>query len=103
MLLDCGDYARLPDLDRVVSTPVLARDGSITQTPGYHKQGRLWHEPSPDLLHLAVPDVVTEDDLKAALRLLQLDVFGDFPFADQASAANALGAALVPFVRDRIE
>jgi putative DNA primase/helicase len=55
------------------------------------------------MVTIALPDEVTTEDVWEARNLLENELLGDFPFDGQASRANALGAMLVPFLRDSIE
>lgn len=104
MILALGQYFGIPEVERVVSAPVLAPDGSLVRRPGYHSASRLYYAPTdPSLVTIDLPDEVTEEDVREARKLLEEDLLGDFPFDGQASRANALGAMLVPFLRDCIE
>jgi hypothetical protein len=72
--------------------------------PGYHAASRLYYAPTdPSMVTIALPDEVTTEDVWEARNLLENELLGDFPFDGQASRANALGAMLVPFLRDSIE
>ena len=76
--------------------PVLcSNDWSFRREPGYDPNSR-WFvtEPGP------WPEWTGTAEEAAAFVLTEL--FGDFPFANQASKANALGLFLLPFVRSAI-
>jgi putative DNA primase/helicase len=97
------DWPGVPALTAVVETPVFARDGTLVDTPGYCPAARLWYSPAPDLAVPAVPIAPTPADVDRARHLIVTELFGDFPFADDASRAHAVAALLLPFVRPMID
>lgn len=105
---DSERYVRGQLVDRVVDIPVLAKDGTLIERPGYHEGGRLYYRPAtnPDGSPLTVrmKAEVHPKDLDDALSLLigPQGLLGDFGFTDEASVANAVGLLLLPFVRERI-
>lgn len=103
---DFARYSRGLLVDRVVDVPVLAKDGTLIERPGYHEGGRLYYRPGtlPDGSELTVKmkSEVHPAELDDALELLTVELLGDFGFADEASIANALGLLILPFVRERI-
>jgi hypothetical protein len=99
---DSGEYGGAPRVDRVVDTPVLARDGSLITTPGYHADSKLFYRPAAELESVRPADVELVEDVAGARDLLLNDLLGDFGWADEASKANALGLLLLPFVREFI-
>ncbi len=103
MILALDAYDQLPEVDRVVISPVLAPDGSLVATPGYHPGSQLFYAPAADMVDLAIPEPVSREDVDAALELLLGELLGDFPFVGPADRANALGGMLVPFLRDCID
>jgi hypothetical protein len=102
-LLDLGDYRWIPEVARVVTTPVLGRDGSIVQLPGYHEASGLYYAPASGLEQVDIPATITEQHVRDAREFLLVESMGDFPFVSDADRANALGALLTPFLRDRID
>jgi hypothetical protein len=93
----------LPPLTAVAETPVFSAAGDLVQAPGYHPQARLWLHLSDRLTVPEVPPWPTREDIDRAKALLFVDLFGDFPFADDASKATALAALLLAFVRQLID
>jgi hypothetical protein len=94
-----------PKLEGVVMAPILDRSYSILSTPGYHPSaGVYYHEPSGQpILAGAIPRGL--DAVRSAVDELvgPSGIFGEFPYADDASRANALAYLLTPFVRYLIE
>ena len=91
----------IPELDAVVTVPVLQSDGSICTRPGYNWDTKAYYQPAmPDLF---LPDVVTKEDVTAALKLILEDLLGDFPFVAESDRANAVAILLQPFVREMIQ
>lgn len=80
----------LPQLERVIHTPLMLPDGRLVQASGYDVDSRVVVNSG---LQLVVPDEPTEQEALAALALLD-DVLRDFPFAGPADRANALGMLL---------
>lgn len=93
----------LPVLDRVVTAPVFARDGTLQTEPGYHPAARVYYTPEPAFAVSPVPAEPTTQQLDAARALLLDDLLGEFPFATQSDRAHAVAALLVPFVRELIQ
>jgi hypothetical protein len=93
----------VPPLDAVVECPVLARQGELVQTPGYHPSARLWYHPAAGLHLPVIPTTPSAEAIAQARALLLDDLLGDFPFADEASRAHALAALLLPFVRAMVD
>lgn len=86
----------------VVGTPVFAKDGTLVVDQGYQEATQLFYEPTGD----PVPEVPAEpsrEDVHRALALLLDEWLIDMPFADEASRAHALAAALTPIVRELID
>lgn len=79
----------LPPLAGLARAPILRHDGSICIQPGYDPVSRLVYCPDPNLVLTAVPQHPTTDEVQACVDIL-LNVIRDFPFADDASRANAL-------------
>lgn len=90
-----------PPLVGVVQTPTIRPDGSILDVPGYDAATRLLFAPQPGAAIPQVPNAPTVAQAKAARELI-LDVFADFPFAEQSSRAGAIALALTPIVRPAI-
>lgn len=111
----------VPYLEGITSAPVYGSQGLICE-PGYHASEQLYYAPAPGLVVPEVPQNVTEDDLKEAIRLLVQEWLGDYPFdgltraeleaaalggekdnPPPASLLNLIGAALEQHVRPLIE
>lgn len=111
-LLERRHYPGFPPLERVVTVPVLDRDGRLDARPGYNASAEVFYDEPVALRDLrarvAVEDPlvmlksVRDEDVAWALDLLLNELLGDFPFVDQASRANALGLLLTPFLKSMI-
>lgn len=78
-----------PPLAGIARSPILRPDGSICTVPGYDLQTRLFYSPDQGLVLPEIPDQPNVHEVQASVDML-LELIGDFPFADQASRANAL-------------
>lgn len=96
----------LPRLNRVVTVPVFAPDGTLQTTPGYNRASGVMYAPPRGYQSLPVPDAVSKDDLENAKDLVD-ELLRDFPFAFSggvnADYCNAIALFLLPFVRDMID
>src|SRR5690606_10325107 len=92
-VLTLGEWPDLPGLDGIVGCPTAGPDGALHDTAGYSPQTRLYYASWVDY-----PRLTPEE----ALRVLLDELLVDFPFHDAASRANALGLALLGFVRPLI-
>jgi hypothetical protein len=90
-----------PPLIGVVQTPTIRPDGSVLDVPGYDVATRLLFAPQPGAPIPKVPVAPTPAQVKAARELI-LELFADFPFAEQSSRAGAVALALTPIVRPAI-
>ena len=97
------DQQFFPPIDLIVESPRFMPDGSLVSKPGYHRAGRFFYAPSPDLAGIKIPLDPTSRQIAAAKNLLLDDLLVDFPFANRASRANALAVMLLPFVRQMID
>jgi hypothetical protein len=75
----------------IVTSPVMRADGSIHDWPGYDPITKTFY--SGDL-RLALPEKPTREDATECAKYILNEVFGEFPFADEASRANVLAALL---------
>ena len=87
-----------PVLEAVVEAPTLRPDGTILAKPGYDAASRLYLVPSPGLEDIEVPEHPCSDHIEVALEVIR-DAIGDFPFVDQSSYANAVGAIMTSVCR----
>ncbi len=90
-----------PALEAVVESPILRPDGSIFDAPGYDAKTRLYYRPVPGFEHPRIPADPSEDEVRAALDLVN-EAVGEFPYADRASAANTLGLLVTLLIRQAI-
>ena len=99
-LLARGTWPFAP-LETMVEFPVFRPDGTLVDQPGYDAATRLAYLPSPQLHIPPIPAEPSADDIVKALALLD-EAIGEFPYADEASHANALGLLLTPIIRHAI-
>jgi len=92
-----------PPLGEIVEAPTFAADGMLVDRPGYDRKSQLWYSPVPGLSLRTIPEAPSSVDVHRARTRLLDRVLYDFPFADQASRANAFALLLLPFVRPLIE
>ena len=95
------DTIDLPSLGGIVEVPVLREDGSILDNPGYDEQSCLYYQPDAELTVPDIPRNPTEEQVEEARRTIWKPI-QDFPFVDEASAANALALMLTPIIRPHI-
>ncbi|HLF75988.1 MAG TPA: hypothetical protein VJB57_00720 [Dehalococcoidia bacterium] len=92
----------LPIVRGIVGTPVFRPDGNIAIEPGYQSVTGLFYVPV-GIPVPAVPASPDANDLMQARTLLFEEWLCDFPFVDQASRANTVGATLTPLAREMIQ
>jgi hypothetical protein len=97
-----SDSIPLPRLNRTVTVPVFAPDGTLQTQPGYSKASGVIYAPPSGYQSLPVPDTVTKLDVDVAKDLID-ELLQDFPFASNADRCNAIALFLLPFVRDMID
>jgi hypothetical protein len=90
-----------PALEAVVEVPIVRRDGTVVDTPGYDPSTRLYYRPAEGFEMPKIPASPTSTDTQAAIRLLD-EAVGEFPYEDRASAANTLALMLTPLVRPAV-
>lgn len=90
-----------PPLVGFRAAPVFGPKGTLALGPGYDPGSRtfIW---SPRLKVPFVPLHPSPTDIAMARHLLEVEVFGGFPFDDEASLAHTIAAVLQPFVRPMI-
>jgi hypothetical protein len=82
-----------PKLEGVSTVPLFMPDGSLLYKSGYHPESGLY-------LHLnGLEDLHTDMPVGEAKKLLLEEVYGDFPFADEAGKAHTLCMLLEPFAQ----
>ncbi len=93
-----GEWVDFRHLEGVVQIPVLRRDGTILQSPGYDEASGLLYEPIIEG-GFAIPENPSLEDARNAVNTLW-NVVSDFPFADPAKHFSAwLAALLTPLAR----
>jgi hypothetical protein len=100
-VLAMGDWP-MPALSGITEMPVFRPDGTIVSQPGYDATTGMFYAPAGNLAFPPIPDKPTAEDVAAALALLG-EVFGELPYTDQASRANAWAAVLTPILRSVIK
>lgn len=90
------EWEDIPQLSHAVEYPVLRKDGSVLQVPGYDPTTQLLYAPSGDFVH--VPEDPTKEQAEAARDRL-LDLVCDFPFAQPVHRAAWLAGLLTLFAR----
>lgn len=93
----------LPVLERVVDVPIFGPDWRLCSRPGYHAAARVVYRPPAGFTLPHVPEVPDQADVDRAASLIRDELLGDFPFAEQADLANAVGLVLLPGVRLAID
>lgn len=97
-------YDSFPLLEQVVRSPFVRADGTVCQRNGYDPDSRTYVLMEPGLeAALAVPEEPTEEDVRAAVKLLLEDWLVDFPFPTDADRANVLAWMITPFVRGQVD
>ena len=91
----------LPALNRITQAPAFAADGSLPLASGYHAPSGSYYAAN-GLVIPPIPARPTDQQIDAARELISIEVFGDFPFVDDADLAHAFAMLLQPFVRDCI-
>ncbi len=95
------DQVPFPALASVTEVPTLRADGTILNRPGYDPESCVYYAPSSSLTHFPLPPDPDEDQVHEAVDFVY-EAIGDFPYADEASRANALGMLLTPIMRPAI-
>jgi hypothetical protein len=92
---------KLPVLTGITGAPFLRADNSLCETPGYDAATGLLYKPACSFP--PVPARPTRDDAKAALKLLEEDLIGTFPFVASVDRTVALAAILTALDRNSME
>jgi len=99
---------RFTRLDRFSASPFFTRDGELVATPGYDEPSRVLYNPPRGFVVPEIPLAPTDDDVKAAVELIDDNVFQGFPFFDgegrggDSSKAHAWALLLLGYVREMI-
>lgn len=97
LALPPGEWG-VPPLSGIVKTPVIHLDGKIQAVPGYDEATHLYYSPENGFALAPVPERPTEEDVTAALEVIN-EVIVDFPFVGDADRANTIGALLTTVLR----
>ncbi|MCP3964432.1 MAG: hypothetical protein GY719_41925 [bacterium] len=95
-LLGRGTWPAVSALDGVVEGPVLRRDGSVLQEPGYDPATRLVYRPGEEFE--PVPESPDSAQLEHAMAQLR-EAVCDFPFRAEAHYSAWLSSVLTPLAR----
>ncbi len=93
----------LPVLERVVEVPVLARDGTVHDRPGYDPVSRCFLSPARGLQMPPIHEHPTPQDIGRAKDLILGELSADFPFTSESELAHAVCLLLEQFVRELID
>ena len=89
---------KFPAVTGIVTAPTLRRDGSVLAREGWDlATGLLVMGPLPLMPKLAAEP--SREDAERAVRMLDQELLGEFPFCDEASKAAALSGLITPNVR----
>lgn len=88
-------------LDRIVTTPVFAANGSLRTEPGYHEASRSYYMPPEGLRVRRVSEAPSKAEVKEAQALIN-ELFKDFEFVAASDRAHAWALLLQPFARELI-
>jgi hypothetical protein len=95
-----GHWPGMRHLEGVISSPILRRDGTVLQSPGYDPETGLYYEPMGSSIR--VPRFPTLEDAHAACEAI-LEVVVDFPFSSAAHRSAWLAFLLTPLARHAFE
>jgi disulfide oxidoreductase YuzD len=91
-----GFWPGIRQLKAVIEFPVLRRDGSVLQTPGYDPATGL--EYRPNCTFSPIPDEPTQEQIDSAKGILRYAV-QNFPFAKLEHFSTWLAGVITPFAR----
>ena len=92
-----AEWPAVPTLAGIIGTPVLRRDWSLLQAPGYDPASGLYLSPTVTLP--PVPGTPTAAQVARARSFLLSTLLGDFEWEDAASLANYVALMVTPFLR----
>ena len=92
-----AEWPSVPTLAGIIGTPVLRRDWSLLQSPGYDPASGLYLSPTVTLP--PVPETPSAGQVTAARTFLVSTLLGDFEWEDAASLANYVALMVTPFLR----
>lgn len=101
-IIDAPDTApNLRTLAGVTHTPLVRRDGTILDRPGYDPATRLLYLPDPQMSFTPVPERPSTEQVREAVGIIDRMV-ADFPFVSADDRANYIGLMLTPLLRQII-
>jgi hypothetical protein len=92
-----AEWPSLSTLAGIIGTPVLRRDWSLLQAPGYDPASGLYLAPTVDLR--PVPTRPTAEQVAEARDFILFTLLRDFEWEDPASLANYVALMVTPFLR----
>lgn len=99
-LMDSTELRILPQLRGVAHVPIMAADGSVVTTPGYHAESEMWI--TSTLPRVTLPDRPTRDDALASLDKLR-HLFREYEFADPANQTAGVAALMTAVTRPSVD
>ncbi len=95
--LQKGRWPQLPRLTGISYIPLLCKDGTVINQPGYHEPTGILLQFNPDEFP-AIPEILTKEDAIAALNIL-IDWLKEFPFQAEKHRSAAISAVLTAVCR----
>jgi hypothetical protein len=90
-------WPKVQPLRGIIGAPILRRDGTLLQEPGYDEATGLYLARRVDLP--TVPEAPTGEQVAAALKFLLGRFLRDFPWAGRADRANYIALLVTPILR----
>ena len=103
-LLELGHWG-FPTAKGISNCPIMRRDGSLFDKPGYDPRTQLWYKPPADLGEpITIPKKLTRADAEKALKTLK-HLLSGFPFRDDKGVSESVGIAamMTPVLRGAYE
>jgi hypothetical protein len=97
VLYSLDDEDKIRPLKHVTSVPVLRRDGTVLDSPGYDVETGIYYHPAGNIPKIR-PDPCRQDAAAAAGWLL--DMIGEFSFETESDQTNYIGLLLTFVVRE---
>jgi hypothetical protein len=101
-ILSLPQYLSLPQLRAVAEAPFFAADGRLIVTPGYHPDAGVYLRMPHGLVVPPVPPEPSAKNVKEAIRLIHEELLVNFPFADNAHRAGAVGLLVLGVARELV-
>ncbi len=96
-------HKRVPELESVLTSPVLGPGPRLIDAAGYHEDARVVVDLTADATFPRVPDPPTSPEVRQALRLLTDDLLFDYPLVADSDRAHAVALLLGPFLTSFID